>query len=211
MRHKRGHGEAGTGVQLGLIITPMLDMSFQLMAFFIMTYHPSALEGHIDGNLLPPTLVATKAKGGKIDEKQDMDLPAVDEEPQLQDALLVIIKSVAKGQVEGVFVDGEPSQLMLKRPQDAMPVTVTDTDKLANLFSLIKVDLADGTQKVIGKRFDFRDLTTELKKDAAGKANIKIEGDGNLKHMYLMQVYDACKTAGYQNISFVAPARERKE
>ena len=55
MRHKRkrGGGEA-SGVQMGLIITPMLDMSFQLMAFFIMTYHPSAFEGHVNGNLVPP-------------------------------------------------------------------------------------------------------------------------------------------------------------
>ena len=39
------------GPNLNPIITPMLDMAFQLMAFFIMTYHPSALEGHIDGKL----------------------------------------------------------------------------------------------------------------------------------------------------------------
>ena len=47
-------------VDLGIIITPMLDMAFQLLAFFVMTYHQSALEGHIDGNLLPPAKVAVK-------------------------------------------------------------------------------------------------------------------------------------------------------
>ena len=31
-----------------LPITPMLDMAFQLLTFFIMTYRPSALEGHMD-------------------------------------------------------------------------------------------------------------------------------------------------------------------
>src|SRR3954451_9304031 len=99
MRHKGRHAESGGGVQLGLIITPMLDMSFQLMAFFIMTYHPSALEGHIDGNLLPPTEVAKSSKDKKSDVP--MDLPAIDEEPQLQDVLLIVVKSVAPGQVEG--------------------------------------------------------------------------------------------------------------
>lgn len=187
MRHKRGHGGGGGGgVALGLIITPMLDMSFQLMAFFIMTYHPSALEGHIDGNLLPPTLIATSNKDKKSEQ---MDFPAVDQEPELQDVLLVVVKSVAKGQTEGQRFDGEPSRIMLKRPENPTPSTISDTDST----------LPEGLKK----------LTAELKKETGAKANIKIEGDGDLKHQYLMQVYDACKQAGYANISFVAPGRDR--
>ena len=46
MHKKKESGEMG--VNLGIIITPFLDMSFQLLAFFVMIYHPSALEGHID-------------------------------------------------------------------------------------------------------------------------------------------------------------------
>jgi biopolymer transport protein ExbD len=187
MRHKRGHGDAGGGVQLGLIITPRLDMSFQLMAFFIMTYHPSALEGHIDGNLLPPSLVANRAKNTV---PMPMDLPAVDEEPQFQDALLVVVKTEDK--TDDKRFDGGPSRIMLKRPENADKVALSDTDYTERT-------LPDGLKK----------LTAELKREAGPKANIKIEGDGALKHQYLMQVYDACKQAGYQNISFVAPARER--
>src|SRR5438477_9989569 len=99
MTHKRHNSRGGgsQGVQLGLIITPMLDMSFQLMAFFIMTYHPSALEGHIDGNLLPPTLVANKSKNVV---PTPIDLPAIEEEPQLQDVLVVAVKAVGKGKSE---------------------------------------------------------------------------------------------------------------
>ena len=184
MRRKRKHAtDSGGGVQLGLIITPMLDMSFQLMAFFIMTYHPSALEGHIDGNLLPPTLVATNSKNQKTS-----DLPSVDEEPQLQDALLVLVKAVPPGQTEGTRVDGQPSRIMLKRPENPEASVVVDSD----------IKLPDALKA----------LTATLKKEVGLKGNIKIEGDGDLKHKYLMEVYDACKLAGYQNISFVAPARE---
>jgi biopolymer transport protein ExbD len=184
MRHKRLRlgSASGGGVQLGLIVTPMLDMSFQLMAFFIMTYHPSALEGHIDGNLLPPTLVAAKSAN-----PVPMDLPAVDEEPQLQDVLLVVVKAVVKGQSEGKRDEGEPSRIMLKRPENPEPAIVADTD----------VSIADSLKK----------LTAELKREAGAKANIKIEADGDLKHQYLMEVYDACKRAGFRNIGFVAPAR----
>jgi biopolymer transport protein ExbD len=188
MRHRRKHGgSSGGGVALGLIITPMLDMSFQFMAFFIMNYHPSALEGHIDGNLLPPTLIAQT--GPKTADPVPMDLPASDDEPQLQDVLLVVVKSVAKGQTEGQRFDGEPSRIMLKRPENPEAMTVSDTDST----------LPEGLTK----------LTTELKKETGTKANIKIEADGDLKHRYLMEVYDACKRAGYQNISFVAPVRDR--
>jgi len=190
MRQKRAHGDAGGGVNLSLIVTPMLDMSFQLLAFFIMTYHPSALEGHIDGNLLPPTLVATK---GPKSNDAPPDLPAIDAEPELQDVLLVLVKSVAKGQTEGSRFDGEPSRIMLKRPESAQPAIVSDTDST----------LDEGLKKLTA------DLQKVLKEPGASKANIKIDGDGDLKHQYLMRVYDACKLAGYQNISFVAPARER--
>lgn len=46
---------AGTDyVEPDLPITPMLDMSFQLLSFFIMTFHPSPTEGQI-ALTLPPS------------------------------------------------------------------------------------------------------------------------------------------------------------
>ncbi len=48
MRSRRS-AEAGIGPTLP--ITPMLDMAFQLLAFFIFTYHPSDLEGQLDVDL----------------------------------------------------------------------------------------------------------------------------------------------------------------
>src|SRR4051812_18317861 len=50
LRRKKYTAEGG--VDLGIIITPMLDMAFQLLAFFIMTYHPSPSEAAVDGTLL---------------------------------------------------------------------------------------------------------------------------------------------------------------
>ena len=44
MSHKPDLGGNSLGVNLGLIITPMLDMAFQLMAFFIMTFQPLSEE-----------------------------------------------------------------------------------------------------------------------------------------------------------------------
>src|SRR5205823_44660 len=54
--------------EIVLPITPMLDMAFQLLTFFIFTYHPSALEGHMDLTL--PAAGEAKAKDQKdIDPK----------------------------------------------------------------------------------------------------------------------------------------------
>jgi biopolymer transport protein ExbD len=180
---------AMSGVQMGLIITPMLDMSFQILSFFIMTYHPSALEGHIDGNLLPPTLRAEK--GEKKTEKLE-DFPPVDSPPDLEDAVLVILRTTGSDGKKGA-VDGAPRQILIKRPVEVRPVPVVEDD----------LPPREGL-KVLTK-----ELKRILKEPGQSGSNIKIEGDGDLKHEHLMNVFDACKMAGYQNISFVAPARER--
>jgi biopolymer transport protein ExbD len=192
MAHKKLSTEdVGGGLNLSLIITPFLDFAFQLLAFFIMTYNPSALEGHIDGTLAPPSEVAAKAK-----EKQELssDLPP-DTDPELAEALLVKVKAVAKGQQEKDRFDGQPSRIEISRPGNPDAKTVTDAE--------------DTLDEGLGK------LKTELerilKEPGAIKTNIKLEGDSDLKHMYMMRVYDVCKQAGYRNISFVAPKFERKK
>ena len=49
MSHRKQPDPSGEGVNLSLIITPMLEMSFELRAFFILTSAPSALEGQLAG------------------------------------------------------------------------------------------------------------------------------------------------------------------
>jgi biopolymer transport protein ExbD len=183
--------EGGSEVNLSLIITPFLDFAFQLLAFFIMTYNPSALEGHIDGTLVPPSEIASKS-----DKPIALatDLPP-DSDPDLAEAVLVKVKAVAKGQQENKRFDGQPSRIMLKRPEDANDVTISDSD----------VSLEDGLKKLE------EELKVILKQAATMKPNVKLEGDSDLKHVYVMQVYDVCKKAGFKNIAFVAPKFERKK
>jgi hypothetical protein len=49
----RKHKVSNDFVEPDLPITPMLDMSFQLLSFFIMTFHPTPTEGQI-AMTLPP-------------------------------------------------------------------------------------------------------------------------------------------------------------
>src|ERR1700739_4364734 len=46
MSGKRNKSEAAP--EVAIPITPMLDMAFQLLTFFIFTYNPSALEGQME-------------------------------------------------------------------------------------------------------------------------------------------------------------------
>ena len=95
MHKKKGHKvEGAQGVQLSLIITPMLDMSFQILAFFIMTYHPSALEGHIPGRLAPPENPATKSKDNNPTPNIETPFSVPEDllDPELQESIMVKVK-----------------------------------------------------------------------------------------------------------------------
>ena len=67
------------GPEPNLPVTPMLDMAFQLLAFFVMTYHPSDLEGQMELSL--PSEAITKAKSAEevksdaASEAKPLELP----------------------------------------------------------------------------------------------------------------------------------------
>lgn len=48
-RHRRKENRA-----IKLNVTAMLDMAFQLLAFFILTFRPAPIEGHLSLNMPPP-------------------------------------------------------------------------------------------------------------------------------------------------------------
>src|ERR1043166_6944343 len=114
MRHSRSeHG--GFGVNLGLIITPMLDMSFQILAFFIMTYHPSGLEAQISGALAPPL------PAGPGEKLPDF-VPPPPGDVVLEDAVTVIIKV-------GDKTSGKPQKLLLKQTTEPAPRQIAGAEK----------------------------------------------------------------------------------
>jgi biopolymer transport protein ExbD len=75
------HKNHEAGVEPTLPITPMLDMAFQLLAFFIFTYHPSDLEGQMDLSL-PSEAISKADKQENVDptaqsnKNQNLELPA---------------------------------------------------------------------------------------------------------------------------------------
>jgi biopolymer transport protein ExbD len=185
---RRNVSVGSTGVALGLIITPMLDMSFQILSFFIMTYHPSALEGHVNGTLPPP-----KSEFVRDTKPVDDPLPPVSD-PEPESNLQVIVKAVPKGAAnEHERTDGQPTQIYVKAIEDAAPNLVADDGEAVDV--------------------SMRKLTERLKRSLVGgiRGNVRLDCQGDLKHQYVMRIYDVCKSAGFENVAFGAPAIERKK
>jgi|SRR5436190_2579807 len=78
-------------VQLNL--AAMLDMAFQLLAFFILTFRPSPVEGQLLLNLPPPTPVTKVSSAGG----DGPAIPASDSEP-----VLLSVTADDNGRVAGV-------------------------------------------------------------------------------------------------------------
>ncbi len=57
-RHKRKRGQE----EVTLNLAAMLDMAFQLLAFFILTFKPNPVEGQINLNLPPPVPILDQSK-----------------------------------------------------------------------------------------------------------------------------------------------------
>jgi biopolymer transport protein ExbD len=75
--HDRSKGDAESRVVLP--ITPMLDMTFQLLFFFIVNFNPADLEGQIDMALPSEAKQAHNQKDVKPDQQPDkeaLDFPA---------------------------------------------------------------------------------------------------------------------------------------
>lgn len=90
------------GPEPNLPVTPMLDMAFQLLAFFVMTYHPSDLEGHMELSLPSENISkANSAEEVKTDAAVDKDKPV-----DLPVSLTVIVRTqrdnVNTGTISGI-------------------------------------------------------------------------------------------------------------
>ena len=66
--------------------------------------------------------------------------------------------------------------------------------------------IADGTMNwYTAKRELGRQLKKLLKDAGVEKADVRIEADPELRHEFVLEVYDVCKSAGFARILFVPP------
>jgi biopolymer transport protein ExbD len=96
MRHRRRYHRSQGEVELNL--ASMLDMAFQLLAFFILTFRPSPIEGQLSLHL-PPAVPITNVASDKTDTAQAADAGATTAK-----SLEISVFAGAKGDVTRVQV-----------------------------------------------------------------------------------------------------------
>jgi biopolymer transport protein ExbD len=89
--------------EVELNLAAMLDMAFQLLAFFILTFKPAPTEGFIALRMPPPQ--ATTKPGGAASEPNPAGMPM-----ERLETLMVTIKSNAEGGIGTLQIEeGAPS------------------------------------------------------------------------------------------------------
>jgi biopolymer transport protein ExbD len=164
-----------------LPITPMLDMAFQLLFFFIMTFNPADLEGQMD--LALPVDADKAAHDAKdISEKAKTDKNPAEEFPSdLTVKVRTQLDGVKDGEISAIFVRGLTGQ------EDPIG-GASEVEMLASLKKYL-----------------------ETKREAIqNKEAIKVQGDGKLKVKAIIKVMDVCRNAGFNRVSFVPPEDLRR-
>lgn len=174
-RHGKGQEEESA---IDLPITPMLDMSFQLLTFFIFTYNPSGLEAQMD--LALPSKTAIAAADPK-DVKPEMETnKKPDDEPDIPLDLSVEIRT--SGDAPYVLTEGVNN--LSFESLDGL------RDKLISIFT----DKAR-TIKARADEMPPEEART-FKKEEMRKMAIKVQGNSDLEFGKMVQTMDACRTAG---------------
>src|SRR5712692_3000626 len=175
--------EQGVDVEINKVITPMLDMAFQIFAFFIVIYHPSQLEGQLLLNL-PDAAQAKAAKPEDARPDQSMtgelELPAE-------------ISVIAKTKRSDGSQDGSITQISVQERLGTKDVFKQEqgSKEVPNLDVLRKY-----LQSVRGS--------------LSNQNDIKIEAESGLRYEYVMAIMDTCTRAGFKNVGF-APPPDRPE
>lgn len=171
-----------------LPITPMLDMTFQLLTFFIFTYNPSALEGQMA--LMLPTEQEARA------ENQQMIDPSAkvnkEELPEPKIELIIQVKPHALGGETPITVEAKSVKTPIA-DLDALKVYLKEVwdREIAAIDAELKAVPAD-------KREDER-------KEKVAKLGIKVQPTSAVKWGNVVEVMDICRAVGFTSVSFAKP------
>jgi biopolymer transport protein ExbD len=156
-------------------ITPMLDMTFQLLFFFIITYDPrSVFEGQLDLSLPAHQDTLTDPNLPQKPPDEIGDEPPPEEPPEVT----VVIKT----QHDGIH-DGVISHITVRDNAGETAIPLTADPSLPGLVEHLK----------------------QVRGTLANQTDVKVQGDSRLKWEAIVRVRDACQKAGFVNASFAPP------
>ncbi len=181
---RRRHVEAVGDVDLP--ITPMLDMAFQLLTFFIFTFHPSAVEGQMALTL--PTEQVT-ANSQPIDPSAK---PNKEELPEPTIELVILVKPQALGGEAPIIVEAKSVRTQIA-DKDALRV------HLKEIFDRENAGIEAELKTVpAAKREDRR-------KELVAKLGIKVQPTSAVKWGQVVEIMDLCRAVGFTSVSFARP------
>src|SRR5262249_12532994 len=187
------------GLEVNLPITPMLDMAFQIFMFFAAIYHPSALEGHYDTDLLEPEARKEKTKKAVQEKVGSSSSKKEDISDEVRDSLLVIVKAYTAEDLKRVPAGerekfrenlGSPKELLLynnntksfeKDTPEDQPLGEGDTNFLKEGWKEGLRHLEDKFKGILAKSTD------------KAAPSIEIQPDGDLRYDYFTELSDVCK------------------
>ncbi|MBA4063930.1 MAG: hypothetical protein C0501_09500 [Isosphaera sp.] len=170
-RRKR---KADDDVQPDLPITPMLDMSFQLLAFFIMTFNPTPTEGQIRMALPPPDMG---------DSRSSTPPSPADEKPM---KWAVVVLATDNGQIAKMTLREEGA---------------TD-DRGEDLGASVATGLLPRIKKLADEDKRRRDAAAAEKPPRTiPPPKLTLEIGEKLLHAYVVQLMDASVQAGFTDIA----------
>jgi len=192
----RSRSKPSNPSKIVLPITPMLDMTFQLLFFFIVNFKGTPPVPLVEGSMemaLPTsqqqqmTSNPNKAK----DERVDAEVDPVKE--HLKNLMTVKVKSRVEVKGGEVRYTGQIDSIVIHDPVNCIP-------RPENLKEATEVPVEgglDGLTKLLRKR------TPPVDKEA--NVTIKVQGDGKLKVRELVRVMDACRAADFERVSMTPP------
>ncbi len=172
MAYRRG---SDPSLDVDLPITPMLDLAFQVLLFFILTYHPSQLEGQMDMSL--PDVAEAKAAVPQPNQQagNGLDLPA---------EVTVTVRARPEPEARG-----EIRQITVQDKSGSKEIPVEPRN---NKNEFLKQD-------------DLRKYLSALRPGLGNQDDIKLAAESALIYARVIEVMDACRAAGFSNVSFSPP------
>jgi biopolymer transport protein ExbD len=177
MPYKRKPDE---NIEIVLPVASFLDMAFQILAFFIFTYHPNSLEGQME-----MALPAGGEARAQTQEQADPTKPP-EKDVDLKTEVTVTV-TTPKNNESGL--KGEISQVLVEGAEGVPTAIYQKSEEVKNDSDL---NLLINTLK-------------RMQKGLSNKDSIKIRADSGVKYLFVVKVMDACYKAGFKNIGFAAP------
>jgi len=180
---ERRQTDPGTNVSIPIV--PMLDMTFQLLFFFVATFNVSEGEGQMRMNL--PSSGEAKAK-----DQSQVDLTKQsDTELDVPSDFVVVVKSFPGGLSVAIRDNAKVSEVG----------NIQDLDKLKTDEQRRRLlELMDKLSTTLKTKYD-----EKKKEDPKASNNVKIEANANMRYSTLVSVMDACLKAGYSQVGFAPP------